>query len=103
MGENTCQDWGEHSAHRGVRVAEEWHESGPDHYYRQIEEEEKERQEEEEKAAGEAAEAVEYFNQLDTDQDGQDTVAELQVNSMIHLLRLTIICMLRLLHIICVS
>ena len=51
-------------------------------YYRQIEEEEKKRQEEE-KAANEAAEAAEYFNQLDTDQDGQVTVAELQVNEMI--------------------
>jgi len=46
-------------------------------YYRQIEEEEKKRQEEE-KAAHEAAEAAEYFSQLDTDQDGQVTVAELQ-------------------------
>ena len=51
-------------------------------YYRQIEEEEKKRQEEE-KAATEAAEAAESFSQLDTDQDGQVTVAELQVNSMI--------------------
>ena len=48
-------------------------------YYRQIEEEEKKRQEEE-KAANEAAEAAEYFSQLDTDQDGQVTVVELQVN-----------------------
>ena len=48
-------------------------------YYRQIEEQEKKRQEEE-KAANEAVEAAEYFSQLDTDQDGQVTVAELQVN-----------------------
>ena len=48
-------------------------------YYRKIEEEEKRRQEEE-KAALEMAEAAEYFRELDTNQDGQVTVAELQVN-----------------------
>jgi len=46
-------------------------------YYRKIEEEEKKRQEEEQ-AAKDAAEAADYFAQLDTDNDGLVTIAELQ-------------------------
>ena len=59
-------------------------------YYRQIEEEEKKRQEEE-KAASEAAEAAEYFSQLDSDQDGQVTVAELQVNNIANFLKALVV------------
>ena len=46
-------------------------------YYRKIEEEEQ-RREEEEKAARTAAEAESYFRDLDTDQNGEVSLAELQ-------------------------
>ena len=49
-------------------------------YYKHIEEEEKKRLEEE-KATKNAAEAADYFAQLDTDNDGIVTIAELQIRS----------------------